>query len=576
MMCTSTRLPSPAPPVTGALPSPAPPSAGPGSEHRSAPRSRPSMTPPEPAARGVGAAGPVASPNMVTTDESQVALRQRALDVLCSSDLGGMVEMVLSAPSPDTYEARSEEGSVRFRRTSDGRSWRYHVVASAGRDPLADQGAGRFAPLSAELASQQPSRSENSYPSAFERIAQVFDHPCAPDLCVLHTAAHRPSSHRGEHGSLGVVQSRAPLIVWGAGIRQMGLVDRHCRLVDIAPTVLAMLGVRGAQGVGPTGDVRPDMLTARQDGSPLLDLMDPHDRAPAHVVVILLDGANPNVLYDAASSGAAPNVANMIDGGTAFAHGALASLPTVTLANHTTLLTGAHPGHHGVLHNAWYDRSLQRQVVTESPSTWQEAMQWLLPGVETVHEALHRHRPGTTTVSVNEPADRGADYSTFDLFRRGETARLAAGLPDPPPHTDGHFLRESSAYRWGSLVDAAALRQATSIWGGEFLDRRYEPPTFCWISFTLTDSAMHEGGPHSEIARASVHDADARIGAVVDAVEKRGVLAESAFVVVADHGMEQNSPECSGDWGDALRRAGIEHRDEASGFLYLGDRPDPG
>jgi hypothetical protein len=40
---------------------------------------------------------------------------------------------------------------------------------------------------------------------------------------------------------------------------------------------------------------------------------------------------------------------------------------------------------------------------------------------------------------------------------------------------------------------------------------------------------------------------------------------------VADHGMEQTALECPGDWGDALRDAGVAHRDEGSGFVYLGD-----
>src|SRR6202041_1374441 len=97
------------------------------------------------------------------------------------------------------------------------------------------------------------------------------------------------------------------------------------------------------------------------------------DRAPARTVIaFLLDGTNPNMLYDMASNGEAPTFARLLEDGTALRHGAFASLPTVTLPNHTTLLTGCHPGHHGVLHNAWYDRDLERQVVTESPSTWQE------------------------------------------------------------------------------------------------------------------------------------------------------------------------------------------------------------
>ena len=43
----------------------------------------------------------------------------------------------------------------------------------------------------------------------------------------------------------------------------------------------------------------------------------------------------------------------------------------------------------------------------------------------------------------------------------------------------------------------------------------------------------------------------------------------TAFFLVADHGMEQTDPGVTGDWGPALRDAGIAHRDEAFGFLYL-------
>ena len=46
--------------------------------------------------------------------------------------------------------------------------------------------------------------------------------------------------------------------------------------------------------------------------------------------------------------------------GTAYEHGAMAGLPTVTLANHTSILTGRLPGHHGILNNAWYDRAAGR------------------------------------------------------------------------------------------------------------------------------------------------------------------------------------------------------------------------
>ncbi len=94
-------------------------------------------------------------------------------------------------------------------------------------------------------------------------------------------------------------------------------------------------------------------------------------------------------------------------------------------------------------------------------------------------------------------------------------------------------------------------------------------PTFSWVNFTLTDAAFHEGGPYSEIAAASVRDTDARIGHLLDAVERSGAWDDTAFVLVADHGMELADPEVTGDWDVALREAGVPVRDEGYGFLYL-------
>ena len=125
----------------------------------------------------------------------------------------------LLVAQPDVYEARAVDGYIRFRRIADGRNVTFTTDSSGGRNPLGVQDTARFVPLSAELASPNPSRRHNSYPYAYEHIAQIFDHPCAPDLGVLHTSSHRCEDHRGEHGSLGVVQARAPFVISGAGVR---------------------------------------------------------------------------------------------------------------------------------------------------------------------------------------------------------------------------------------------------------------------------------------------------------------------------------------------------------------------
>jgi phosphonoacetate hydrolase len=485
---------------------------------------------------------------------------ERALAVLLDSALDPVVDMVLLSRD-GAYEARSHDGAVRFRRTEAGE---YGIEAVEGDDPLADQSTDRFSPLSSELAHRYPHRRDNAYPFAFEQVSQLFDHSAAPDLCVIHSAAHNwedQGGHRGEHGSLDVVQARAPFVIAGRGVRADGLVPRVARLVDVAPTVAALLGC------APLGD---GVYLAGQDGEVRADVLDPDARPPRHVVGFLFDGTNPNVLYAMAEAGEAPHVARLIDMGTAYAHGAIAGLPTVTLANHTSILTGRLPAHHGILNNAWYDRRSGRQVITNSAATWPTAMQTVTEGVESIHSAVHRTWPGSFTASVNEPCDIAADYSTFDFFRRGEVPPIPES-PEGLPHSTERFVRPSKDYSWSTIVDHMCVEQATGIWSGNFRDQSYPTPRFTWCNFTLTDSAFHEGGPHSEIAAAAIRDSDARLGEVLRAVERAGVFDDTAFVLVADHGMEENDPAVRGDWDVHLREAGLTFRDEAYSFLYLGE-----
>jgi phosphonoacetate hydrolase len=492
--------------------------------------------------------------------------------VLLGKPLEPIVDLVAWSPSPDAYEVASCHGHVRFHRHDHGpavtgpRRWAFDAEVISGQSPVARQDPSRFGNLGEERSVPHPTRSQNSYPHAFDHLAQLFDHPSAPDLVVLHSAAHfwgDQGGHLGEHGSLGIVQARAPFIAAGAGILPLGQIEQSCRLVDVAPTVLELLGCRPPPGAP------PDTRLIRQDGVVLSDIL----TGPAsarHVVAMLVDGTNPNVLYDMAATGSAPNIGRLMELGTTYRYGAIASLPTVTLANHTGILTGTHPGHHGILHNAWIDRPSGDQVVTNSPSTWPTAMRRLSPSVETVHDAIHRWSPGSTSVSVNEPCDSGADYSIFQQIRSGEPIDRPPPLEELPDATE-RFVRPSKDYRWSSLIDHTAVEQFCGIWGGEYRGRSWPRPAFTWVNFTLTDAAFHEGGPYSEIAAASVRDTDSRIGHILEAVERAGAWEDTAFVIVADHGMELADPRVTGDWDAALSQAGVGVRDEGYGFLYLTD-----
>ena len=454
-------------------------------------------------------------------------LRERALEVLLAPSLAPIVDLVCWREG-DLVHVADSAGHVAL--AADGGS-----TLLAGRDPVGDQDSF--------------SDATSAYPFAAVRLHSLFADERAPDLAVVHTGAHcwtDRGGHLGEHGSLNGVQSRAPLLLSGRGVRERGRVERVARTVDVAATLVALAG----------GDL--DDL----DGVPL-DLAEPGAR---HVVGLLWDGAPCAELLSLAADGTLPNVARLLERGCALRGGAIAEFPSVTLVNHTCALTGVGPGRHGIVNNAFFDRATGEQVVPNSSASWHRSMDWLRPGVRTVFERL---APGTDSACVNEPVDRGAGYSTFALVREaglGGTGSLSAMLPvavDDAVATQQH-VSTSTDYAWATSVDASGLEQVLGLWQQEV------PPRLTWWNTTLTDSGHHAGGPGSPIARASLRDADARLGVWLDLLEARGLADDTVVLLTADHGMEAADPACTGDWDAALEAAGIPFRDEAYGFLYLG------
>jgi phosphonoacetate hydrolase len=479
------------------------------------------------------------------TTVSDVDLRDRAVVVLCDPSLREIVDLV-AWRDRDAIVVANADGAARL--TAEA------TEVLHGRDPVADQDPLAFTPLSAELADLSPPNERNSYPAARERLASLFAADAAPDLAVVHSGRHYwpdLGGHRGEHGSLNVVQSRAPLVLSGVGVTERGMLQRSARVIDVAPTLAWLAGC-------------PLSTLGDMDGVALVDFLVPETR---HVVGLLWDGCNSNSLYALAKAGELPNVARLLARGCALAGGAIAEFPSVTLVNHTSALTGVGPGVHGIVNNAYFDRRTAAQRLTNDARTWHRWSEWLSPGVRTVFERVEG-----STACVNEPADTGAGYSTFDLVRGGGSSDGAAAMDDmlPNPREDRHatqeFVEARKDYAWSSSVDAIGLDQVLGLWPS-----RQESPRLMWWNTLLTDTGHHEGGPHSAIAHAAMRDADNRLGVFLDHLERIGALDETTILLTSDHGAEGANPACQGDWDEPLRDAGIPFRDEAYGFIYLGD-----
>ena len=169
---------------------------------------------------------PVTDPQSRPNTDEHRDVVDRAEAALLDGSMAPIVEVVVRAID-DGYEAASVDGRVRFRRRDVGSGWAFDAETVQGVNPLADQATDRFATLDDERAQPFPDRSANAYPFAYEQVAQLFDSAAAPDLIAIHTAAHNwedEGGHRGEHGSIDVVQARAPFILAGAGVATRGVV----------------------------------------------------------------------------------------------------------------------------------------------------------------------------------------------------------------------------------------------------------------------------------------------------------------------------------------------------------------
>jgi hypothetical protein len=491
--------------------------------------------------------------------------RGRAIAALTAEDLESIVDLVVWVDEVDgmrVAHAANHLGTVRLR---PGET---HEVLD-GTDPIASEDPMAFLPYPREVDGEGPRASiDNAYPYAADRILSLFADPTrSPDLAVVHTPRHYfpdEGGHHGEHGSLDVVQSRAPLVLSGAGVARRGYLDDHAHLVDVGPTLAVLAGV-------PRGDLR-DAAGEPLDGRVLEAYLDPA-ATPRAVVGILWDGAHCSDLLHLTEAGELPAVSRLVEHGLALRGGAVAQFPSVTLTNHTSILTGTGPGRHGVLGNVFYDRETDERVVPNDETTWHRSAEWLRPGVRTVFEmvAVHVDFQGfPRTACVDEAIDRGSDYSTMQLIRASGSGNGAGGLGDRlPPADQSPFLGdraflEDGYYRWGVSVDDLGLAQMREL----FADAS-RVPRLTWWANVLTDAGHHGAGPRSEMARDSFRQSDARLGVFLDHLEALGVLDDVAFLLTADHGFESADPSVTGSWRPALEALGVPFRDEGPGFVYF-------
>jgi len=247
-------------------------------------------------------------------------------------------------------------------------------------------------------------------------------------------------------------------------------------------------------------------------------------REPARqVVMISIDGLRPEIYLEPSELGlSVPNLVRLSQQGSS-ATRMIPVFPSVTYPGHTTLVTGAYPARHGIVANYKHDGEWYLQsddIKTET--LWQAA-----------------RRKGLTVAIVTWPASMGADVDYLI------PENLASGVSDVAPliragSTPGLF--EQMEGEFGPVHIPPIENEA----GGEQLDQmtarfaagillRYRP-NLLLVHFLNADHQQHTYGPASAEALRAFEGVDRKVGELVQASRDAGILGETTFFIVGDHG----------------------------------------
>lgn len=208
--------------------------------------------------------------------------------------------------------------------------------------------------------------------------------------------------------------------------------------------------------------------------------------------------------------------------------------PASTYPAHTTLMTGAYPGKHGVYSNH------PLRAITDGISHWPTEHTWVY--AEDLFAAAKR--AGCTTASVFWPItanNPNVDYIINEYFfyypnegDQVEEVFAAQGANEEAlkavRENIGHFPREMAGLmpvedRFDEFLMGCACSLIRNV-----------QPDVMLVHNCLLDSFRHKAGVFSDLIPKGLDITDRWLGDVIAAMEDAGVYEQTNFVILSDHG----------------------------------------
>jgi len=208
------------------------------------------------------------------------------------------------------------------------------------------------------------------------------------------------------------------------------------------------------------------------------------------------------------------------------------SFPTVTWTNHTTLVTGVHPGKHGVLANEYFDRATRKKVPLIPDPLFNKDEIVKTP---TIYDAAKA--AGLTTAAVIWPASRGAktlDWTVPDVFEQELFERY--GTPSLLEEARAAGIPIEKQMEWCKLGNAGkAQRDYMYAQLATHIIKQHKP-NFLAIHLVSLDAFEHAHGRQVPEAYWAANDSDNRVADLIRATEEAGIRDKTTFIITTDHG----------------------------------------
>ncbi len=226
-------------------------------------------------------------------------------------------------------------------------------------------------------------------------------------------------------------------------------------------------------------------------------------------IVFVIDGLNAEIFQQMLAAGKLPAIKRYFVDRGIYAPRAVANIPSITLANLTSLVTGQFPGHNNIPAITWFDRDtlIWRNYATVAQKN-------LLDNDYTnpnIYELL------------------GKDAVTVSIFfqpHRGTTKFFENVISASPVYTFGwyFYLDRLTLYRFGEMMDLSRM------WWKKF-------PTLVYTYLLAPDFMGYAHGVDSEQYRRAIAHSDQHIGRILGDLKAAGLLDNIVIALVSDHSL---------------------------------------